>query len=116
MHKLPGDNISNVKNLCIEIQEVNFGGRVLRSRNVLRFRPFYDPDIHMMVITSPELKIFVSGKTWEELRRGIEEEIVFLWEEYALEKEENMTKGAIDLKKKLLETFEEIMRSPEHSL
>jgi predicted RNase H-like HicB family nuclease len=61
----------------------------------------------MMAIRDPEFRMFVSGNTKEELQKEIEEVIAFLWEEYALEEDKNLTKGAIDLKNKLLDTFKE---------
>jgi predicted RNase H-like HicB family nuclease len=100
-------NVSEPEKFYIEMKEINFNGRVLQSRDKLRFEPFYDSDIHMMAIRDPEFRMFVSGNTKEELQKEIEEVIAFLWEEYALEEDKNLTKGAIDLKNKLLDTFKE---------
>jgi hypothetical protein len=91
-----------------EIEKISFNGRILQSRDKLGFEPFYDPDIHMMAIQCPEFGMFVSGNTKEELKREVEEDIAFLWEEIALEKDDNLTRGAIALKNRLLEMFEEI--------
>lgn len=100
-------NVSEPEKFYIEMKEISFDGRVLQSRDKLRFEPFYDSDIHMMAIRDPEFRMFVSGNTKEELQKEIEEVIAFLWEEYALEEDKNLTPGAIDLKNKLLDTFKE---------
>lgn len=59
-------------------------------------------------VTFPELNIDVYEYTREDLENALSEQIVFLWQKYAKESDNNLTEKAILLKKHLLNFIEEI--------
>lgn len=54
------------------------------------------------------LDIFVSASTWDECEEDFQEVLDVLFEQYAMDKDENLTEGAQELKRKLLELVDEI--------
>ncbi|MEN3004725.1 hypothetical protein [Dehalobacterium formicoaceticum] len=50
------------------------------------------------VLENPELNIFLSAATLEEIKEEFESDFIFLWKEYAESDDKDMTLDAIDLK------------------
>lgn len=58
-------------------------------------------------LSDNELCLSACVTSWGECEEIIREELAMLWEEYALAPDDELTEGAIALKKKLLEMVEE---------
>ena len=55
----------------------------------------------LLCLYNKELDIHAFGNSWRECMDDIQEELEFLWENYAMAPDEGMTAGAIELKRKL---------------
>ena len=53
-----------------------------------------------------ELNLHAFGDSWTECMDKIREELEFLWENYAMEDDKHLTKGAVELKNKLRDMVE----------
>lgn len=62
----------------------------------------------MWEIKNTELDIHIYGQTFEEVVQNTIEELMFLYDEYAMEEDENLTRDAIDLKRTLLGIADEL--------
>jgi len=67
----------------------------------------------IIVLSNPKLNIYALVNENENLFAELIAELLFEWREYALEKDENMTKDAIELKCTLLKCFKSIPSLPE---
>jgi hypothetical protein len=63
---------------------------------------FYDDDLRCYVAESPSLGITCTGKTLAEVAEDWKLQVQFVWEEYALAPDEDITADALELKKTLL--------------
>jgi len=61
----------------------------------------------MVVFSHLVIRMFVHGETHEERRKEVEEEIVWLWENYAMADDGDLSGDAKTLKRAMLEMFEE---------
>jgi len=59
-----------------------------------------------IILSNDELKIWSTGTSFSECVEEIREELEVLWKEYALAPDSKLTRGAIALKRKLLDMVE----------
>ena len=79
----------------------------LKFKNLLYLEPKLDETKQLYCVTFPELNINVNEYTREDLENALSEQIVFLWNEYVKEVDDNLTEKAISLKNQLLNFIEE---------
>lgn len=81
--------------------------RVLRFRHPLLLTPTVDETGQLLCLLYPRFHIDVFAETREELLSELYEQVVVLWEEYALEHDARLAPDARRLKASLLEGMEE---------
>jgi len=89
-------------------KEYNKRGKAIKAKYKSRIVHFKKPlvcdlfiDGRLFKIINNGLEIRVSGSTIEKAKANFAEELFFLIDEYLHEKDENLTAGAQDLKRKL---------------
>lgn len=88
------------------LNEFNYGSFILRFRKPLRLFPTKDESGNLLCLKYPDLGIHVFAETKEKLLEELQEQILFLWDDYALGCDNEMTPKAQILKKNLLEAIE----------
>ena len=67
-------------------------------KSPLEVKPEYDEESQEITFTIPELNIIASGSTREEAIQQLQDDIIWLWQEYGEALEENLSLDALDLK------------------
>lgn len=80
----------------------------LEFKEILHLTPTLDETEQLYQISFPKLDIDVYEYTRSDLENAVSEQILFLWNEYAKESDDKLTKDAILLKHKLLKLIEEV--------
>lgn len=82
----------------IEITSFERDNKHYSFKEPIQFKPCLDDSKQLYLLKYPKLGIDIAACTRTELKTEIEEQIVFLWEEYAKEDDENLTYPALKLK------------------
>jgi hypothetical protein len=90
----------------IELDWVDWNGKKLHFKNHLILTPKLDDTKQLYTIDYPEFGLTTFAYTRQELIEEIKSDIAYLWEEYALASNDELTKDAKQLKNKLLEAIE----------
>ncbi len=90
------------------LSEFRYEHRLLRFRQPLELTPVLDESQQVLCLVYPELGIDICVTTRDELDIALREEIDFLWRNYALEDSAMLTADAVEVKKRLLQTIEEV--------
>lgn len=93
----------------IELDCVCCESKSLRFKNRLVLTPVLDDSKQLYTVSYPEFDLEAFAYTRQELIDSIQSEIVFIWNGYAKEADEVLTKDAQELKQKLLSSIEEII-------
>ena len=101
-------NIQEVDLSPLDLNEITGKNIRLRFKKPLRLTPFLDETKQLYCIELPELNIDVCEYTRADLENAVSEQFLFLWQEYALEDENNLTKQATILKNRILSYMEEV--------
>lgn len=90
------------------IQEFSIGERRIRAKaGYGRFSVRFNTKTLEFELRRRSWGLYMTSKTLAELKEELREELGFLWEQYAIEKDEVLSKGALELKQELLDHFEE---------
>ena len=93
----------------IIIKEVELSASTLVFKTPLQLVPTMDEDTkQLFVVDKPEISLNVFAYTREELIAEINDQIAFLWEEYALAEVSDLSEGAQQLRDNLLAQIEEV--------
>lgn len=94
----------------IEIVSFERDSKRYSFKEPIQFKPCLDDSKQLYLLEYPQLGIDIAVYTRAELKSEIEEQIVFLWEEYAKEADEKLTSSALELKRsiKSILTVEEL--------
>jgi hypothetical protein len=90
----------------IELSYIDWNGKKLHFKNCLILTPKLDDTKQLYTIDYPKLGLTTFAHTRQELIEDIKSDIVYLWEEYALASNDELTKDAKLLKNKLLELID----------
>lgn len=90
------------------IDHVRYGERRLRASQAVIIEPTLDDDKQFLCLHHEELGIDVFAKTREQLAVELAEQLVMLWDEFALADDESLDASAQQLKRALLRTFAEV--------
>lgn len=101
-------NIQEIDLSPILLSEISYGDLTLRFKNPVHLIPELDETEQLYKVSFQDLCIDINEYTRIDLENAVSEHIVFLWNEYAKEKNENLTNEAIILKNKLLQLIEEV--------
>ena len=85
----------------IEITSFERNNKRYSFKEPIQFKPCLDDSKQLYLLEYPELGIDIAVYTRAELKTEIEEQIVFLWEEYAEEDDEKLTSSALELKRSI---------------
>lgn len=91
----------------IVLREAATRSGVLRFRKPLRLTPTISEAGRFLLAEEPKLGISLHAETREELVAELADQIDLLWHEYALEKDENLSVSARELKRVWLQAVEE---------
>lgn len=91
-----------------EVENLDFESFSLRFRIPQSLPITLDESQQLLQITNDELGIHVFAEQREQLWEELREQIAMLWTEYAKEKDELLSKPALDLKRRLLLAIEEV--------
>lgn len=99
----------------VELREVELADEVLRLEPPLVLTPRLDDDEQQHFVADvPEFGLTLSGRTRDELLQDWEEQLQFVWKEYALAAEDTLAADALDLRGRLLSRVTTEARS-DHS-
>ena len=90
----------------VTVSVVEQGGRRLRFKKPFVFSPFIDDSRRLLVIEVPGLSLSVFASTRARLLKDLKTEISFLWDEYALASDDDLSTDARVLKQILLSLLE----------
>ncbi|GBU24462.1 hypothetical protein R83H12_01092 [Fibrobacteria bacterium R8-3-H12] len=90
----------------IELDYIDWNGKKLHFKNYLVLTPKLDDTKQLYTIDYPKLGLIAFAYTRQELIEDIKSDIVYLWEEYALASNNELTEDAKQLKNELLELIE----------
>jgi hypothetical protein len=93
---------------AIRLSEVQLKERKLVFRLPRNFNVFQDPESNLYTVKDKELGINVYSERQDNLEAELSEQLVFLWDNYALEEPEKLTKAARKLKTTLLKYLKEV--------
>lgn len=99
--KKGGHKIFEKVNYISPIKEWDFN-KIAQGEYIFEFREPITAKVNfideMVVLENDNFNILIIADHWEEALEQFEESFVFLWEKIALESDENLTEGAINLK------------------
>lgn len=101
-------NIQEVDLSPIEVDTIICDDRRLHMKNHLTLQPVLDDSEQLYTVEYPELGISAFAYTRQELTEEIEDDICYLWEEYALANDAELSEDALLLKHHLLSAIEEV--------
>jgi|GEM_PF-2003748 predicted RNase H-like HicB family nuclease len=77
----------------------------------LEIEPEYDEEAQEITFCLPELNIIAAGPTREEAIQQLQDDVIWLWQEYGEAPSEGLSLDALDLKSYLQDMVEEARRS-----
>ena len=89
----------------IIFQHISSEHLILRRNEPLVLMPFVSDSGEFYQVDVDELGISVVANTRHELFEALQDLIVVMWQEYALERDQNLTENARILKRRLLDDF-----------
>lgn len=95
----------------INLGEYDYGNFILRFRTPIQLFPTKDESGRLLRLEYPDLGIHVFAETREQLLEELWEQILFLWEDYALCCDDEMTLQSQILKKNLLKAIERVFNN-----
>jgi hypothetical protein len=104
-------SVSDIRDLDLSpftIDQVRREGRLLRTRQPLVIEPTLDDDKQFLCLNHEELGIDVFAHTREQLAVELAEQLAMLWDEFALANDDSLEPSAQQLKRALLQAFEEL--------
>jgi len=90
----------------IELDYIDWNGKKLHFKNDLILTPKLDDTKQLYTIDYPKLGLTTFAHTRQELIEDIKSDIAYLWEEYALATDNELTEDARQLKNELLGLIE----------
>lgn len=90
----------------IQLNEITWDNQTIRFRKTLSLTPKPTKSGKYLTLKKSSLDIDVIAPTRKELIWELQERIIMLWEEYAMEDDAKLTKSAQVLKRNLLEALE----------
>ncbi len=87
------------------LREIALDSGVLRRNAPFVVKPYVSESHECYRAEVEELGLSISAYTRQELVEAIQDMIAVLWQEYAMEDDENLTESAAALKRRLLEDF-----------
>lgn len=91
----------------VEIGAIDCCSYMLQPRKEVVFEYWYNDDLECWETSMGEFNHPVFGRSPEELKKEIETELRFMWEEFVLERDEVLASGALAAKYKMLKYFQE---------
>lgn len=88
----------------IKLDKIPYDGDPLIFNSPFYITPILDKD-NGYVVEIKELNLFTCAETLDELKFDLLREFAWLWKTYALETDENLTDGAQEIKKYLLQNM-----------
>lgn len=96
-------SVSNIPIICLTFVTQNL--RLKRTRYI----PYKkENDFYILTCNIEGYVISVAEKTYSDMVNELQNEFFDAWQYYALEKDENLSNGAINVKKWLLENIQEV--------
>ena len=89
----------------IDFEEISSDGITLHLKEKLTIPVNYEEG--WFSIDFPEVNIFIADESKDELREHFCEDFVFVWNEYAMEDDENLTSDGIAIKRWMLSAVKE---------
>ena len=86
------------------VEQIECGEFKIKLRKPYRFGLNFTEEYY--IVDDDYLDIHICEKNIDEVKRSISQEFVFLYNAYAEEKDENLTKGAQVLKRKIIDLIE----------
>jgi hypothetical protein len=97
---------SSLQPICLS--EIQGRERKLVFRLPRDFKVFQDPDSKLYTVQDKELGIDIYSERQEKLEDELSEQLLFLWDNFALEEPGKMTKAAQRLRESLLKYLKEV--------
>lgn len=104
-------SVSDIRYLDLSpftIDQIRYEGRLLRARHPLAIEPTLDDDKQFLCLNHEGLGIDVFAHTREQLAVELAEQLAMLWDEFARADDDSLEPSAQQLKRVLLQTFEEV--------
>lgn len=89
----------------LDFTEISADGKTLRLKEMLKI-PVNNED-GWFSLDFPEANIFIADESTDELREHFCEDFVFVWNEYAMEDDDNLTPDGIAIKRWMLSAVKE---------
>lgn len=105
------DEILEVDDSPMQVRFVEIDGNALEAKEPLDFDVVYNAESQLYEL-SGEFDIILGAETRPELEGQLNDELVMLWEEYALAEPDSLTTAAQRLRENLLATFEVVTDAP----
>ncbi|MDI9349346.1 MAG: hypothetical protein QM537_05030 [Candidatus Symbiobacter sp.] len=80
----------------------------IKAKNPINFKVTIDEEEEFLEIEKPDLGIFVFAETRSQLIEELNEQVLFLWQAYALDEDAKLTLDAQSLKYSLRAQFESV--------
>ncbi|MCD5407025.1 MAG: hypothetical protein LRZ99_04975 [Desulfotomaculum sp.] len=96
---MPEINESNIG--FLKLTKIKGSNITLILNNSLEVEPYFDEQSQEVVFEIPEYNIIAVGVTREEAIQELQNDLVWLWEEYVETQEKNFSKDAKDLRNSL---------------
>ena len=90
------------------VTEVSNRGRAFRFKEPLLFSPYFEEETLLYVFEHEGLGISIYAEEFGDLREELADQVRFLWDAYALAKDDILSPGALQLKQRLLSDVEEV--------
>jgi hypothetical protein len=97
----------------IELSRVEYAGRKLTIAPPLRVVPVLDESEQLLTALDAQIGLDVFAPTRKELLEEVSEQLVFLWDTYALSSDDDLTESAQKLKSNLLEHLKDTSHAPQ---
>ncbi|MDI9349348.1 MAG: hypothetical protein QM537_05040 [Candidatus Symbiobacter sp.] len=90
------------------LDDFTWHGCQIKAKTPIEFEVTKHEDGRLLVIENPEIGVLVFADSRKKLLAELHEQVIFLWQEYALENDKILAMNALRLKKSLLDTFQSI--------
>ncbi len=100
-------NIQEIDLSPIELDCIDYEKKKLRFKERLILKPELDDSGQLYTISYPKFNLETFAYTRQEIIDGVKSDITFLWDTYAKVTDEELTEGALELKRRLLLNIEE---------
>jgi hypothetical protein len=91
----------------IKFDYIDYEDKKLKFKNRLVLTPELDDSNQLYTISYPDFNLYTFAYTRQEIIEDLKSDIAFLWDTYAKAADEDLTKGALEIKQKLLSSIEE---------